>query len=121
MSRFPFKFTAPFSMLALAGCMYPPMYQQGPYGQQMDEPQGNCAPAGKLYGPPSNAPLYTPGGSTFSNPTTPGTTNPTDSFNKPAEPADGRYFGPGEDKVPPPKDAAPGSDTKQPFDGDLQF
>ena len=119
MSRFPFKFAAPFLMLALAGCMYPPMYQQGPYGQQMYAPQGNFAQPGTIVVPPSNAPLYSPGGSTYSNPTPPGTTNPTDSFGKPAQPGDGRYFGPGEDKVPTPKDAEPGTDNKPPFAGDL--
>lgn len=82
----------------------------------MYAPQGNFAQPGTIYVPPSNAPPYEPG--TYSNPTTPGSTNPTDSFGKPAEPGDGRFF-PGEDKVPPPKDAAPGSDTKPPFAGDL--
>lgn len=121
MSRFPFKFATPFSMLALAGCMYPPMYQQGgPYGQQMYAPQGNFAAPGTIYVPPSNAPLYTPGGSTYSNPTTPGTTNPTDVFTKPAESGGGRFFTP-DGEVPPPKDAEPGSDTKEPFKDDLPF
>jgi len=118
MSRFPIKFAAPFSMLALAGCMYPPMYQQGPYGgQQMYAPQGNFAQPGTIVVPPSNAPLYTPGGPTYSNPTTPGTTNPTDSFNKPAEPGSGRYFG-SEGEVPPPKDAVPGTNI-EPFKDDF--
>lgn len=120
MSRFPFKFAAPFSMFALAGCMYPPMYQQGPYGQQMYAPQGNFAAPGTIYVPPSNAPPYTPGGSTYSNPTTPGTTNPSDDFTKPADSGGGRFFTP-DGEVPQPKDPDPGSDTKPPFDGDLTF
>jgi hypothetical protein len=118
MSRFPFKFAALCSMLALAGCMYPPMYQQGPYGQQMYAPQGNFAQPGTIVVPPSNAPLYTPGGSTYSNPVTPGT-NPTDSFSKPAEPGGGRFFKP-DGEVPAPKDAVPGSDPK-PLEDDLKF
>ena len=78
MSRFPTKFAAPLSLLALAGCMYPPMYQQGPYGQQMYGPQSNFAPSGTIVVPPSNAPLFQPGGSTYSSPST--TPSQTDDF-----------------------------------------
>lgn len=119
MSRFPTKFAAPLSLLALAGCMYPPMYQQGPYGQQMYGPQGNFAPSGTIVVPQSNAPLYEPGGSTFSTPgTTPGK---VDDFDKPAGTNDGRFFNP-EDKVPLPSDAGAGGGEgtgARPFSSDL--
>lgn len=108
MSRFPIKIAAPLSLFALAGCMYPPMYQQGPYGQQMYGPQGNFAPSGTLVVPPSNAPLFQPGGSTYSSPGI--TPSQADDFKKPA--ADGgRYFTPPDDKVPLPSDAGTGSGT----------
>ena len=124
MSRFPNKSAAILSLLALTGCMYPPMYQQGPYGQQMYGPQGNFAPSGTIVVPPSNAPLYQPGGSTFSTPgTTPGQ---ADDFRKPADADGGRFFTPSDEKVPLPSDAGAGagdgsgggSDTR-PFDSDL--
>ena len=72
MSRFPIKFAASLSLFVLTGCMHPPMHQQAPYGQQMYGPQGNFAPSGTIVVPPSNAPLYQPGGSTYSSPSTPG-------------------------------------------------
>ena len=117
MSRFPIRITAPLSLFALAGCMYPPMYQQGPYGQQMYGPQGNFAPSGTIVVPPSNAPLYQPDGSTFSSPgITPGQ---ADDFKKPAD--GDRFFTP-DDKVPMPSDAGAGSGDesgKRPFSSDL--
>ena len=117
MSRFPLKFTALVSLLAFAGCMRPPMYQQAPYGQQMYAPQGNFAPSGTMVIPPSNAPLYQPGGSTYS---TPGTPSQPDDFNKPSGSSDSRYFGPGEQQVPLPSD--PGSGTgSRPFSNDLDL
>lgn len=120
MSRFPIRITAPLSLFALAGCMYPPMYQQGPYGQQMYGPQGNFAPSGTLVVPPSNAPLYQPGGSTYSIPgTTPGQ---ADDFKKPADADGGRFFTPSDDKVPLPSDAGTGSGDgsgTRPFSSDL--
>jgi hypothetical protein len=124
MSRFPLKFTAPVSLLALAGCMYPPMYQQqpygqqAPYGQQMYAPQGNFAPSGTMVVPPSNAPLYQPGGSTYS---TPGTPLQTDDFNKPSGSSDPRFFGPN-DQVPLPSDPAAGTGSgSRPFSNDLDL
>ncbi len=119
MSRFPTKFAAPLSLLALAGCMYPPMYQQGQYGQQMYGPQGNFAPSGTIVVPPSNAPLYQPDGSTFSSPgITPGQ---ADDFKKPAAADGDRFFTP-DDKVPMPSDAGAASGDglgKRPFSNDL--
>lgn len=116
MSRFPLKFAVPLSLFVLVGCMYPPMYQQGPYGQQMYGPQGNIAQPGTIVVPPSNAPLYQPGGATYS---TPGTPNQPDDFNKPADSTDGRFFSP-DDKVPLPSDAGSGTGTDtRPFSNDL--
>ena len=119
MSRFPFKFAASASLLGLAGCMYPPMYQQGPYGQQMYAPQGNFAAPGIYNVPQSNGPLYQPGGTTFGTPATPGSGTPTDSFGKPLDSGDARFFGATEDGVPTPKDPATGTDSPLPFDSDL--
>ncbi|MCA9009652.1 MAG: hypothetical protein KDB01_07895 [Planctomycetaceae bacterium] len=116
MSRFPLKFAARLSLLGLTGCMYPPMYQQPPYGQpmpygqQMYSPPGSMAPSGTIVVPPSNAPLYTPGGQTYSTP------SQTDDFSKPAEPKDPRYFNAEDEKVPLPSD--PGGSTR-PFLEDL--
>lgn len=120
MSRFPLKFTALVCLLTLAGCMHPPMYQQPPYGQQMYAPQGNFPPSGTMVIPPSNAPLYQPGGSTYSTPSTPGTPSQPDDFKKPGAATDPRYFGPDEQQVPLPSDpgTAPGS---QPFSNDLEL
>lgn len=118
MSRFPFKFTALVSLLALTGCMYPPMHQQGPYGQQMYAPQGNFAPPGTYIVPQSNAPLHQPGGSTYGTPTTPDSTSPTDNFKKPLDSGDTRFFTP-DGQVPPPKDPASGTGSTRPFDSDL--
>lgn len=120
MSRFPLKLAGPLSLLSVVGCMYPPMYQQGPYGQQMYTPQGNFAAPGTIYVPPSNTAPYPLGGSTYSTPTTPGTTNPSDDFTKPSNSGDGRYFN-SDGEVPQPKDASPGTDTKAPFDGDFNL
>ena len=114
MSRFPLKFATRLSLLGLVGCMYPPMYQQSPYGsQQMYSPPGSMAPSGTIVVPPSNAPFYTPGGSTYS---TPGTPSQPDDFSKPAESKDPRFFGAEDDKVPLPSD--PGGSTR-PFLEDL--
>ena len=119
MFRFPTKFAAPLSLLALAGCMYPPMYQQGPYGQQMYGPQGNFAPSGTIVVPQTNAPLYEPGGSTFSVPATPGQ---LDDFKKPNG-NDPRYFkGDEKEGVPLPSDPGAGSGEGtgvRPFSSDL--
>ena len=124
MSRFPLKFTALVSLLALAGCMHPPMYQQqAPYGQQMYAPQGNFPPSGTMVIPPSNAPLYQPGGSTYSNPGTPSTPSTpaqSDDFKKPSGSSDPRYFGPDEQQVPLPSDPGTGSGS-QPFSNDLEL
>ncbi|HQX54235.1 MAG TPA: hypothetical protein PLR25_30255 [Planctomycetaceae bacterium] len=108
MSRFPSRFVASLSMLSLVGC-HPPMYQQGQYGQQMYSPQGNFAPSGTIVIPQTNAPPYSPG-STYSAP-------PADSFQKPAEPNDGRFFN-SDGEVPLPSD--PGSGGARPFSNDLQ-
>ncbi|MBC7966377.1 MAG: hypothetical protein H7Z17_10700 [Fuerstia sp.] len=106
MSRFPTKFAAPLSLLALAGCMYPPMYQQGPYGQQMYGPQGNFAPSGTMVVPQTNAPPYELGGSTYS---VPGTQVPLDNFEKSNSGKDSRYFdGTEKEEVPLPSDPGAG-------------
>jgi hypothetical protein len=110
MSGFPLRIVALLFVLSSIGC-YPPMYQQAPYGQQMYGPQGNFAPSGTIVVPPSNAPLYAPG-STYTAP------SQTDSFAKPAESKDERYFG-SEGSVPLPSDAGTGTGTR-PFDNDLQ-
>ena len=117
MSGFPLRFVASLSVLSLIGC-YPPMYQQGPYGQQMYGPQGNFPPSGTIVVPPSNAPLYAPG-STFSPPAQ------TDSFSKPEESKDQRYFG-SDGNVPLPSDAGTGTGSgtgtgagTRPFSSDL--
>ena len=122
MSRFPLNFAAPLPLLILVGCMHPPMYQQGPYGQQMYAPQGNFAPSGTFVVPPSNAPLYQPGGSTYSSPgipSIPTTPGQPDDFTKPADSSDSRFFTP-EDKVPLPSDAGGDTDSgTRPFSNDL--
>ena len=117
MSRFPTKFVTPLSLLALVGCMYPPMYQQRPYGQQMYGTQGNFAPSGTIVVPPSNAPVYQPGGSTFSSPSV--TPAQADDFKKPAA-EDPRVFTPSDGNVPLPSD--PGAESgsgARPFSSDL--
>ena len=120
MSRFSTKFAAPLSLIALAGCMHPPMYQQGPYGQQMYGPQGNFAPSGTIVVPPSNAPPYQPDGSTYSIPgTTPGQ---ADDFKKPVDANGNRYFTPPDESVPLPSDPGTGDGTgtgARPFSSDL--
>jgi hypothetical protein len=55
------------TVFSLMGCMYQqPMYQPGPYGQQMYGAPGSYAPPGTLVIPQSNAPPHSPG-STFDN------------------------------------------------------
>jgi hypothetical protein len=125
MSRFPFKLAAPASLIALVGCMQPPMYQQNPYGQQMYAPQGNFAAPGTFVVPQSNAPPYQPLDSTYGTPTTPNSTTPnsttpTDSFGKPLNSGDTRFFTP-DGEVPPPKDPASGADSTRPFDNDFKL
>ncbi|MEJ7595098.1 MAG: hypothetical protein WKF77_26535 [Planctomycetaceae bacterium] len=95
------------------------MYQQAPYGQQMYSPQGNFAPSGTIVVPPSNAPLYQPGGSTYSIPST--TPTQTDDFKKPVNNDGDRFFSPDEN-VPLPSDAGTGADKgsgTRPFSSDL--
>lgn len=120
MSRFPTKFAAPLSLLALAGCMYPPMYQQGPYGQQMYGPQGNFAPSGTIVVPQSNGPLQELGGSTYS---APGTSGQQDDFEKSNGSKDRRFFdGTEKEEVPLPSDPGAGlgeGTGARPFSSDL--
>lgn len=111
MSGFPLRYVASLSIFSLIGCM-PPMYQQGPYGQQMYSPQSNFAPSGTIVVPPSNVQPYSPG-STYSTPTQ------TDSFSKPAEPKDDRFFR-SDGNVPLPSDAGAGTGSgTRPFSNDL--
>jgi hypothetical protein len=66
MSRFPSQLICASTVIALlsanSGCMYQqPMYQPGPYGQQMYGAPGGYVQPGTMVVPPSNGTPYPPG------------------------------------------------------------
>ncbi len=108
MSRFPYRFVCASVLVCtvtlLTGCMYQqPMYQPGPYGQQMYGAPGGYAQPGTMVIPQSNIAPYPPGSvNTYDSNTKP------DDFEAERGSSDGRFFG--EDGgVPPGKDPGPDS------------
>ena len=115
MSRFPSQFICAYALIALisanSGCMYQqPMYQPGPYGQQMYGAPGGYVQPGTMVVPPSNGTPYPPASTYDPVPR-------ADDFNAEKGTSGGKFFG--EDGgVPTPKET--GSDTGvQQFNRDL--